>query len=135
MRVREMLQSHPRSNSRDLNVLAACIEECFSCAQTCTTCADACLAEEKVSHLRRCIRTDLDCAEVCATTGRLLSRLTESDWTLLRAQVEACRTACRVCAAECEQHAEMHTHCRICAEACRKCEEACARLLEALPAS
>jgi hypothetical protein len=30
---------------------------------------------------------------------------------------------------ECESHASMHEHCRICADACRRCEAACAALL------
>ena len=32
-------------------------------------------------------------------------------------------------AEECEKHAGMHEHCRICAEACRRCEQACDQLL------
>jgi hypothetical protein len=35
-----------------------------------------------------------------------------------------------VCGVECEQHAGMHAHCRVCAEACRNCAEACRRLLD-----
>ena len=109
-----------------------CIEECIACAQTCTACADACLGEESVADLRRCIRTDLDCADVCGTTGRVLSRQTDSDIAITRAVLEACAQACKSCGDECAQHAEMHEHCRICAEACRRCEEACRRLLAAL---
>ncbi len=29
---------------------------------------------------------------------------------------------------ECEQHAEMHEHCKVCMESCRRCEEVCNRL-------
>jgi hypothetical protein len=39
--------------------------------------------------------------------------------------LESCAMACRVCAEDCERHAGLHDHCRICAEACRDCEEAC----------
>ena len=39
---------------------------------------------------------------------------------------------CASCATECEAHADMHEHCRICAEACRRCEQACADLLGSL---
>src|SRR5699024_1752734 len=99
------------------------------CAQTCTACADACLAEEKVADLRNCIRLNLDCADLCATTGNILSRRTGSNIATVKAALEACRTACAECAIECEKHAGMHEHCRVCAEACRKCEQACADLL------
>lgn len=36
------------------------------------------------------------------------------------------------CAEECEHHAGMPEHCRICAEACRRCENACAALLDSM---
>ena len=53
----------------------------------------------------------------------------EYDAAVTRGQLQACVAACGVCAAECEQHAGMHEHCRVCAEACRECEEACRELL------
>lgn len=130
-----MLDSHPGAAgtpSVDKEKLAACIAACFECAQTCSSCADACLAEDMVKDLACCIRTDLDCAEVCAATGTVLSRQTGTNVELVRSLLEACRTACSVCAADCGQHAGMHEHCRICAEACRRCEAACTDLLGAL---
>ena len=92
----------------------------------------ACLAEDMVAELRDCIRTDLDCADICAATGAVLTRQTGENTAVLRAQLEACRTACSACAEDCEQHAGMHEHCKVCAEACRRCEQACADLLAAL---
>jgi hypothetical protein len=82
-----------------------------------------------VVDLRRCIRLNLDCAEICAATGAVLSRQTMPDTSLIRAQLAACAEACRVCAEECERHAEMHEHCRVCAECCRRCEKACRALV------
>jgi hypothetical protein len=131
--VLEMLKSHPTGwGELDPAKLTECIEACFDCAQACTACADACLAEDVVSELVQCIRTDLDCADVCATTGTVLSRHAGSDASLTKELVEACRTACRACAADCESHASMHEHCRICAQACRRCEAACDQLASAL---
>lgn len=133
MNVQEMLGTHPNdSTALDMGVVSKTIEAALECVQTCTACADACLAEEMVGDLRRCIRTDLDCADVCDAAARVLSRQTEPAWDLLRAQVGACYRACGECAEECERHASMHEHCRICAEACRRCEESCSRLLKAL---
>ena len=126
MQVQAMISTHPDVRGNTNEALIRCIEACYSCAQTCTSCADACLAEEMVADLRQCIRLNLDCADVCEATGRLISRQTEPDWSLLRAQLEACVAACQVCGAECERHAGHHEHCRVCAEACR-------RLLAALP--
>jgi hypothetical protein len=130
----DMLMAHPRKLGVDPAVLAACIEACFDCAQACLACADACLGEDMVADLVRCIRLNLDCDDVCDVTGRLLSRQTEPDYRVVRAQVEACRIACGACAVECERHAEHHEHCAICARACRHCEDSCTRLLVVLPA-
>lgn len=79
-----------------------------------------------------CISTDQNCADICLTTGRILTRITGQNKDVLRAVVQACREACRACAQECEGHAEMHEHCRLCAEACRRCEAACDELLNVL---
>ena len=133
MVVREMLNTHPQDLGRiDRQKLIECIEACVACAQACTACADACLSEEMVADLTTCIRTNLDCADLCDATGRILSRRTGYDAGLTRAALEACRTACAGCADECERHADMHEHCRVCAEACRRCESACAQLLDTL---
>lgn len=132
--VQQMLATHPRASGAETSALAACIQECFSCAQCCTTCADACLGEQgHLEHLVRCIRLNLDCADICDATGSVLSRLTEADPAVLQAQLRACATACRACGNECARHAEGMNmeHCRVCAEACRRCEAACERLLAA----
>src|SRR3954447_4734651 len=131
--VQSMIDTYPKDlGSIDKEKLPACIQACFECAQTCTAGADACLSEDKVAELTKCIRTNLDCADVCATTGNVLSRHTGYDANLTRAALEACRMACKACGDECEQHASMHEHCGVCAEACRRCEQACADLLSGL---
>ena len=128
-----ILDTHPADlGGVDRQKLIACIEACVECAQSCTACADACLSEDGVAELRTCIRTNLDCADVCEATGRVLSRHTGYDANLTRAVVEACATACQACGDECGSHAQMHEHCRVCAEACRRCEQACRDLLAAL---
>lgn len=131
--IRSMLDAHPQDlTDIDMTKLAECISACFECAQTCTGCADACLGEEMAADLATCIRTDLDCADICLATGRVLTRRTGPNADVARTQLEACRSACKACAEECERHAGMHDHCQICAEACRRCEQACADLLASL---
>jgi hypothetical protein len=126
----QMLEAYPKNlGGIDKDKLAECIAACFECAQVCAACADACLSEDMVVDLIKCIRTDLDCADICSATGNALSRHTGYDANLTRAFLEACATACKACGDECAQHAEMHEHCRICAEACRRCEQACQELL------
>ena len=132
-RARQMIGAHPAQPVVSAAVLAACIDACYECAQACTACADTCLAEEELPMLVRCIRLNLDCADVCSATGSLLSRQTELEPPVARALVQTCVAACRVCAAECDRHADHMAHCRICAESCRDCERACDELLGALP--
>ncbi|MGV2950588.1 four-helix bundle copper-binding protein [Glutamicibacter sp. AGC46] len=125
-----MLKTHPHDTSGlDLQKLADCIAACFECAQSCAGCADACLAEDMVADLRNCIRLNLDCADICAATGSILTRRTGQNPVTVKAILETCRIACQQCASECEAHAGMHEHCKVCAEACRRCEQACADLL------
>ena len=91
-----------------------------------------CLSEDMVAELTKCIRTNLDCADICTTTGAVLPgtpamRPTSPvpSWRSAVSPVQAAGT-------ECEAHADMHEHCRICAEACRRCEAACVDLLGSL---
>jgi hypothetical protein len=132
MPVREMLDSYPAEINLDRGLMADVIQALFRCAQACTACADACLSEKQIDDLRKCIRTDLDCADICQATGRVLSRHTGYDANITRAQLQACVQVCTTCADECDRHAGMHEHCRICAEACRRCAQACRSLLEAI---
>lgn len=128
--VAQMLEKHPHTTASD--ALARCIGECLVCAQTCTSYADACLAEERVPDLVRCVRLDLDCADICAATASVLTRQTAFDAQLSRSPLETCAEACRTCATECERHAEHHEHCRLCAEACRRCEQAVRDLVSSI---
>src|SRR5690625_1951836 len=129
----QMLETYPKDlGGVDREKLRACIEACFECAQACTACADACLSEDSVSDLLKCVSTNLDCADQCETTGRVLSRHSGYDANMTRAVLEACAQTCKTCADECNQHASMHEHCRVCAEACRRCEQACRELIDSL---
>src|SRR5687768_1385280 len=74
-----MLETYPLSINLDRTKLAATIDAVSACAQACTACADACLSEQMVAELTKCIRTDLDCADICAATARVLSRHTGYD--------------------------------------------------------
>jgi hypothetical protein len=130
----DILRASPRSESVDIELLATCIGECFACAQSCTACADACLGEEEFESLRRCIRLNLDCAEVCDSTGHILSRQLDPEPAVLRRQVELLVYVCGLCGGECGQHAEVYAHCRLCMESCRRCEQSGRLVLQALSA-
>lgn len=135
MQAAKILSSHPRPSFENSGAFSECIEACFECAQACTACADACLGEEQVQNLTRCIRLNLDCADICGTTGRVLPRQTETDQSVVRSQVESLRQVVKACGDECERHADKHEHCATCMEACRRCEESCDAVLSKLQAT
>jgi hypothetical protein len=133
--IERMLSSNP-SRTRDIRPgLADCIVACNECMQACLACADACLAEEQAMSLRRCIRLNQDCADICGVTAAVFTRAFEPELGVLRAQLETCALACATCGAECQRHAHHHEHCEVCAEACRRCEEACRNLLRGFAAA
>jgi uncharacterized membrane protein len=127
--VMQMLQTHPQQAWMDPSRLAEAIETLNRCATTCTACADACLGEQHVQDLTRCIRLNLDCADICQTTSRTLTRQVQPEQNVLRMLLDTCANICRSCGQECESHAQMHEHCRVCAEACRQCEQICSELM------
>lgn len=132
MKTSAMLRTYPATINLDRDLLARVIDAVVACSGACTACADACLSEDSVADLRTCIRSNLDCADSCEATARILSRHTGYDANVTRAHLEACIASCRACGDECEQHGGMHEHCRICAEACRACDAACGELLAAI---
>jgi hypothetical protein len=124
-----MMETYPKSINLDRRKLAAAIDTLRACAEACTACADACLSEDDIAVLAKCIRTNLDCADICETTARVLSRHTGYDANISRSLLQAAITACRSCGDECALYADVHEHCAICADACRNCERTCRDLL------
>lgn len=92
-----------------------------NCINACNHCAASCLQEQDVKMMVECIKTDLDCADICTLVAKLVARGSAHAQHLLKECIEVCEA----CAAECEKHAEHMEHCRACAETCRKCAEAC----------
>jgi Domain of Unknown Function (DUF326) len=129
---RRMLDTYPHHFGIDASLLALAIDALNDCVQACASDADADLSEGNLTELVKCIRLCLQCTDVCAATAGVLSRTAEYDANVARPLVESCVAICRSCGDECERHAHMHAHCRICAEACRRCEQACRELLAAM---
>jgi hypothetical protein len=130
---RHMLDAYPREFNVDRELLVRCIEACSDCAEACTQCADDCLSEQSVQELTKCVRLNLDCTDVCTTTGRVVSRQTGYDASVTRAVLGACIATCRSCCDECKLHGEHGMrHCEVCAAECRRCEQACQALLDAI---
>jgi len=127
--VQQMVQTSPSKTGAE-GPLVACIQACLECQQACTACADACLGEQDPKMLVRCIRLNLDCADICDVTGRVVSRQTAPEPATIRAMLQACIQICRLCGDECARHAQHGMrHCQICMDACRRCEQACNALI------
>ena len=94
-----------------------------NCVAECNHCAVACLDEQDVRMLSRCIKLNIDCADICQLASSLIARGSEHANHLLK----ECADICEACAEECEKHSHLE-HCKKCAEACRKCGEACAQM-------
>jgi hypothetical protein len=129
---RQLLDTFSRGVPVDPDVLAAAIDAMGDCAQSCTADNAADLGEHNLAEMVRCIRLCTDCADICTAARAVTSRLVEYDPAVVRPLLESCVASCRSCGDECERHAAMHAHCRVCAQACRHCEQACRALLAAL---
>ncbi|GAA4095698.1 MULTISPECIES: four-helix bundle copper-binding protein [Actinomadura] len=122
----QMLDTYPAEINLEHDRLSRVIDALTSCAQACTACADACLSEpaDELPRLARCIRDNLDCADICTATAAVLSRHTGYDARLTKAQVEAAIQATKTCGDSCAEHSEQHEHCRLCAQSCQETEQA-----------
>ena len=129
---RQLLDICPRTFNVEAGLLAATIDALDDCAQACIADTGCDLGEPNVAEMVTCIRLCLDCADVCTATAGVISRQAEYDAHVIEPLLEACAAVCKSCGDECERHAQMHAHCRVCAEACRRCERACRDLLAAV---
>ncbi len=107
-----------------------CIESCFEAASSCWICVDACLNEKDNSHLKDCIKLSLRCAEVCASTARMLIFQADYSREEILDQVKACRDLLKLCSDECGLHGETHEHCFISARSALECLRNCDNFLE-----
>ena len=127
MSIEKMMAAHPDAGAGN-EALALAVRHAMFCAAICTACADADSAEGM--DMRQCVRTCLDCADICAATARVAVRQTGANAAVTRATLETCIAACDTCAEECARHD--HDHCRRCAEMCRECARDCRAALQSL---
>lgn len=100
------------------NIKESLIKTLYECAAACQKCVGGCLSDHS-KMTATCVKTDLDCADICLTTATLLARNSSHGRHLL----SECIEICKACATECEKHKVQH--CIDCAIACRECIAAC----------
>lgn len=72
----------------------------------------------------RCIKLDMDCAQICRLAASYMARGSEFAQMLCR----LCADLCQTCAEECAKH--QMAHCQRCAQVCRRCADECSRMAE-----
>ena len=128
MSIHRMIALHPDVAGAPNEALADAARHAMFCGLMCTSCADACVAEDM--DMRQCVRSCLDCADICDATARLAVRRTGQNIRTLRATLELCAHVCEACAEECDRYD--HDHCRLCAEMCRECADDCRKAVATL---
>jgi len=128
MSIKEMIREHPSVGGDYNEALGDAVKHALYCAAICNSCADACSAEEM--EMRQCIRLCMDCSDLCTATYRVATRRTGHNVPVIAAMLEACITACDICAEECAGHD--NPHCQRCAQMCRECAEDCRKALQTL---
>lgn len=129
---RQVLDTYTYGPGLDRGILGDTIDGLNDCIQACVVDTDADLSERDLADMVKCVRLCLHCTDICTATAAVLSRPAEYDANVVRPLVESCVAICKSCGDECERHAHMHDHCRVCAAACRQCEQACRKFLGAI---
>jgi hypothetical protein len=128
----DVIPSMPIASRPTRGQLVECAKACISAELACSATAAGVLRGSNIDRLRSCFSLCLDTADICGTTGKLLTRNLDSDPEVLRAILEACARASATCGAECLRYGAVHALCKTCADTCHDCERECDRLLQQL---
>jgi hypothetical protein len=123
----EMMDSTGETASDEL---IAAIDALEACEKASNACAMAMVTSGGMANE---VHQALDCADVCGSTERVLSRGTTPDPRVVAAVVAAAIAACDASAAACGAHAEHHTHCRLHSTSAKACADALRKLQGTLP--
>jgi hypothetical protein len=99
-----------------------CAKACSKCMRECESCASYCahhVSEGHKEHLKT-LGTCADCAEICASAAKIVSRHGPMAVTIC----QCCAKACEECGQACEKFSADEQMSR-CAKACRDCAAAC----------
>lgn len=119
-----MLSTYSSDTDSDQQSTAQIIDALTDCAQACTACVDAGLSGDlsSLSDLPNTLRFLLDCADICETTARVLSRRTSYDTRISRLQAAAALAAVRACADALAEQTGAGDAFGLCERICRQME-------------
>lgn len=108
--------------------MAEAARACVAAELACAAWLSAALRRSNLDKWRGCIALTLDCLDVCAATGKILTRGLDSDPAVLAALLDACASACATCGAECHRLGTGYPLCLTCGDVCLRTQLECARL-------
>ncbi|PJJ70617.1 hypothetical protein CLV46_0139 [Diaminobutyricimonas aerilata] len=121
MMMNEMMGDRMRSmQGMDMDMMQRCMETLTAAEQACVMCADG----DAEAGMAMCASMCMNCADVSSAMMRMMLRPSGFEMQSMMAMMQATMTMMTACAEECEKHADMHEHCKLCAQACRTAAEA-----------
>ena len=105
-----------------------CADACFDCERECSEAFHHCFKQVtagKSAHAKA-MYLCVDCADICSTAGKLVSRMSP----LMTITCHACAECCDACVAECDKLADSGL--KECCEALRKCSTSCKEMVKAM---
>jgi len=131
--VSQMMGSMPTGMmDMDMPAMQECIEACSAAAQAAVMCADA---DAAMDGMAACAGMCNTTADVATTMMRMMMRPSGYDMAAMTAMMQATIAMGTACARECQSHAEMADHCRICAQACDAMVEKCRSMMSMMTAA
>jgi len=129
----DMMKTMPMAGAAgmDMAMMQGCIEACSAASMAATMCADA----DGGEGMGRCASMCMNTAEVADTMMRMMLRPAGYDMGVMTSMMSTCMAMGEACAAECDMHAAMSEHCRVCAAACRAMVEACSTAMSGMQAA
>ena len=106
-----------------------CAKVCADAQLHCDSCFHHCaelVAKGEKDHVKT-MHNCVDCAEVCSTAAKLVSRHS----AMSAPACEACVKCCEMCAESCEKFRD-DKHMAACAKSCRDCAKACREMIKHL---
>ncbi len=105
-----------------------CADACFDCERECSEAFHHCFTQTaagKSGHTKA-MHLCVDCADICSTAGKLVSRMSP----LMVYTCHSCAECCDACVAECDKMNDPKL--KDCCDALRKCSAACKDMVKSM---
>lgn len=123
-----VLQVQAADSAAEHRMNEHCARACSDCQRICDQCSTHCadLMAQGMKEHKKTLMTCQDCAEVCASASKIVSR----GGPFADVICKACAETCARCGQACDVHGAHDKIMKACADECRKCEKACREMLK-----